>query len=228
MSQTDIEAEAYGYVEIRRTWELVQIDSAILLELRAFHYSEKKRTVVKHFWAKDYASVEALKTAFENLALSLNAEGFNIYILLNPLRSDFCGFAAKDSDIQSRELLLIDIDRIGDKTNPATAEEISKAMELAESLLTALALGGWPKPLKMLSGNGVHLYYRLDEIENTERTRDLIKITLIGLARRFDTPEVGIDKAVYNASRITKVPGTIMRKGEASANRPYRMARVLS
>jgi len=46
------------------------------------------------------------------------------------------------------------------------------------------------------------------------------------LASRFDNSVVGIDKAVFNASRITKVPGTVMRKGQETPERPYRVAEV--
>ena len=79
----------------------------------------------------------------------------------------------------------------------------------------------------MLSGNGVHVYYQLEGIENTEQSNLLIRDVLIALGQQFDTPEVAIDKSVFNASRITKVPGTFMRKGQASEGRPYRMARLL-
>jgi len=43
----------------------------------------------------------------------------------------------------------------------------------------------------------------------------------------FDNDEAKIDRVVYNASRITKIPGTIMRKGIESDGRPFRMSRVL-
>ena len=48
------------------------------------------------------------------------------------------------------------------------------------------------------------------------------------LAEQFNTPEIEIDPVVYNASRITKFLGTIMRKGTETPDRPYRMARMVS
>ena len=78
----------------------------------------------------------------------------------------------------------------------------------------------------MMSGNGFHLYFPLDDLPNTETA--LVKGTLKELSRRFDSKTVKIDTSVFNASRVTKVPGTIMRKGEASEGRPYRMAKLLS
>ena len=75
-----------------------------------------------------------------------------------------------------------------------------------------------------MSGNGWHLYYELDELINDSETTELIRQTLKLLAKRFNNALAHIDTVVGNASRITKVPGTIMRKGEESESRPFRMA----
>jgi hypothetical protein len=50
---------------------------------------------------------------------------------------------------------------------------------------------------------------------------------LLALAQRFDTDAVKIDRAVFNASRICKVPGTVARKGDNTKDRPHRRARLL-
>jgi hypothetical protein len=47
------------------------------------------------------------------------------------------------------------------------------------------------------------------------------------LATKFDNDTVGVDRVVYNAGRITKIPGTIARKGVESEGRPYRMAMIV-
>jgi hypothetical protein len=79
-----------------------------------------------------------------------------------------------------------------------------------------------------MSGNGYHLYYILNQFPNDNHHKELVSGVLQELADHFDTPIVKVDTVVFNASRITKVPGTIAYKGTASANRPYRMARVIS
>jgi hypothetical protein len=116
---------------------------------------------------------------------------------------------------------------VGDTKQPATDDEVLKAIAVADRLSSWLTEKGWPDPIRMLSGNGVHVYCQLEGIENTEQSKILIRNVLITFGQQFDTPEVAIDKSVFNASRITKVPGTIMRKGEESEGRPYRMARLL-
>ena len=79
----------------------------------------------------------------------------------------------------------------------------------------------------MMSGNGYHLYYVLNEILNDEVNKSLVEGALHELANKFNNSIVAVDTVVFNASRITKVPGTIARKGESTAERPHRMAVVL-
>lgn len=77
------------------------------------------------------------------------------------------------------------------------------------------------------SGNGYHLLYRID-LPNDEESAALLRSCLEALAARFDTPAVKIDKSVYNASRIIKAYGSLAAKGDNTAERPHRTARVLS
>jgi hypothetical protein len=77
------------------------------------------------------------------------------------------------------------------------------------------------------SGNGMHVYFPLDDLPNDEDEKSLCKSFLLCLARLLDTANIKIDTGVYNASRITKVPGTIARKGLETEDRKYRMAEVL-
>ena len=169
-----------------------------------------------------------MKEAVQTAALDLNRQGFNVYIVMNPIRSDFTGpGCAKDADIIYRDLLLIDIDRLGDTSQPANQVELDEAEALATVVEQALSDEGWGQPIKMMSGNGHHLYFLLEDVPNDEESTALVRTTLTNLAEQFNTATVGIDTTVSNASRITKVPGTIMRKGIETEDRPYRMAKVI-
>ena len=161
------------------------------------------------------------------MALELNNQGFNTYIVMNPIRGDFIGSAAKDTDIASRRLLLVDIDRSTSKSNPATEQELQAARSTALAIMEFTSQLNWAEPKMMMSGNGYHLYYRLPDLPNTQETTRLIEQTLKNLARKFNTDSIEVDTSVFNASRITKVPGTIARKGTASSNRPYRQAVIV-
>jgi hypothetical protein len=215
---------------IKNMWRIFPVKSDVTLEIRAIWpkgIPGNKPPIVRHLRAGDYGNVEDLKTAFEEQALVLNRAGYNIYTTLNPIRPDFMGAGgAKDSDIRCRDLLLIDIDRVGNTSFPADQNELDAARSLADSIRRYTARCGWPDPWVVMSGNGYHLYYPLREAPNNDATTDLVATTLRNLASAFDNNVVGVDTTVYNASRITKVPGTLMRKGQATDDRPYRVAVV--
>jgi hypothetical protein len=216
--------------EIKNMWRIVLPNEASVLELRAIWpagMSSKVPPLTCHFRAADYPTLDECTGAFEVTALRLNEDGFNIYIVMNPIDSNFHGAAVKDSDITCRKLLLIDIDRVEKKTEPATDEEVDAAGVLAEEVIAYLEQLDWPKPTRVMSGNGHHLYYKLPETPNTPEAKNQIQQLLLKLANKFDNETVKIDTVVFNASRITKVVGTIARKGFESEGRPYRMARVL-
>jgi len=222
-----------AHFEIHKMWQIFSISESSVLELRALwpkNYLEtNKEPVVKHFRGRDHRSVLQLAEAFESAALKLNKAGYNIYIVMNPIKSSFVGSAITDKDIQYRDFLLIDIDRAFHPKEPATDQEVDAAKQLAQEVQVFMEDSGFTDPYKVMSGNGYHLYYLLIEqdSENTPESEEMVRRTLKNLAKKFDNDVVHIDTTVLNAGRITKVPGTIMRKGEQSESRPYRMAVVL-
>jgi hypothetical protein len=219
-----------AHFEIHKMWLIIGTNDSSILELRAIWPSgieTIKPALTKVFRASDHSGVDACKAAFETEALRLNALGYNIYIVMNPIVPTFAGSAVKDQDIYYRDLLLIDIDRVEKIKEPATDEDIEAANQLAEVVMGYLALNDWPEPIRVMSGNGHHLYYVLPEVPNNEESTKYVKSLLKNLAAEFDNDTVKIDTAVFNASRITKVVGTIARKGLESDGRPYRMAVVI-
>lgn len=215
---------------LKKTWRLIAVGEDSILELRPIWpkgVPDHKKAPSVHFSAKDYESIAACKAAFEAKALELNRQGFNVYTVMNPIREDFKGPGAiKDADIRYRDLLLIDIDRVGDTSSPANQAELDAAKVLALEIREYLAERDWHKPIILMSANGYHLYYILEGIPNDFDSASLVRRLLKNLASHFDNGLVGIDTSVYNASRITKVPGTIARKGMEAVDRPYRMAEV--
>jgi hypothetical protein len=76
------------------------------------------------------------------------------------------------------------------------------------------------------SGNGWHLLYPLD-LPNDKQTKEVVKGVLDGLASMFDDEKVKIDTAVHNASRITRLYGTMNRKGdEDTTHYPHRRSNM--
>lgn len=213
--------------EIKKMWRIFPIGSESILELRALSpdgIAPKLKPVTKHFRAAEYENVETCRRAFEQEALRLNAGGYNVYIVMNPINADFTGYAAGDDDIEFRDLLLIDIDRAVKQVEPATDAEVEASRLVANDIRAHLSERGFSNPLRVMSGNGHHLYYVLKDVPNTPEATATVQQVLHNLAAKFDNADVKVDTAVFNASRITKVPGTIMRKGNESDDRPYRMA----
>jgi len=76
------------------------------------------------------------------------------------------------------------------------------------------------------SGNGGHVLIRVD-LPNDDGSKQLVRQLLRSLADRFGDDEVAVDVAVSNAARITKLYGTLARKGNSTTERPYRCSGLL-
>ncbi len=127
--------------------------------------------------------------------------------------------SAKNSDIQHRNLMLIDIDPVREPDCSATNEEKDVAYWIGRIVSRDLRKAGWPKPVVVDSGNGYHLLFRVDLPADDE---DLIRNCLRALASRYDRDEVKIDTGVFDARRIAKLPGTMACKGQSTHERPHR------
>ena len=216
--------------EIKKLWHIIGTNNSSILELRAIWPSgiqPIKPPLTVHFRASKLGGIDKCQSEFEAEALRLNALGYNIYTVMNPIKSTFVGNAVKDEDISYRDLVLIDIDRVQKAKEPATDEEVEAAKQLADTVMAYLAANEWPEPIRVMSGNGHHLYYVLPEVANDDGAKHYVQSLLKSLAAEFDNDTVKIDTTVFNASRITKVVGTVARKGLESEGRPYRMARVI-
>jgi hypothetical protein len=211
--------------EIKNLWLIKAVGIYSILEIRAI---KGKEIIIKTFKGSSYENTDDLKQAFEDEALKLNEQGYNIYIVMNPIKESFTGYSASDDDIEYRDLLLIDIDRSQKSEGPANQAELDAALALANDITKYLKSQSWDKPILVMSGNGYHLYYVLNKLPNDIKHKKLVVTVLKELADHFNNSVVKVDTIVFNASRITKVPGTIAYKGIATQTRPYRMARVMS
>jgi hypothetical protein len=222
--------KAFDPKQISRMWEIFELRPDDVIELRALWPKipgQSKPTQTRHFYVRQHPSVEACQSAVEATALQLNRAGYNVYIIMNPLRPEFDGRNARKEDILHRRLLLVDLDRSGTRDDPATAHELDAALGVVKSIMAFTANLGFSEPNIVMSGNGYHLYYRLADLPNTPETTALIEFTLQGLADIFNTDSVEVDTKVSDAGRITKIPGTIARKGRESTARPHRQAVVV-
>lgn len=129
-----------------------------------------------------------------------------------------------DAHVLHRRNLLIDVDPVRESDSNSTDDERDAAIALRDEIQTFLTGRGWPEPVVVaMSGNGTSLVYRID-LPNDSPSRALIEGVLRALSDRFGTDTVTVDRKVGNAARLTKVIGTVARKGEASDERPHRLA----
>ncbi len=155
------------------------------------------------------------------------SDGQGVYFTLNPCKAHL-DTMPHVGDVLCRRWFLIDADRspIARKDHPGSNASQAEKLQIAEVVYRAsdwLYELQWPNPVMVDSGNGYHLYYRVD-LPNDPLSRQLLKLVLIQLKSCFETAAVEIDARVIDARRITKLVGTWARKGPHSEERPHRVA----
>jgi hypothetical protein len=147
-----------------------------------------------------------------------------VYYCLNPIPPD-CKRANKKV-VLSRRWLLVDVDAVKPKEVSSTEEEKVKAATVAGAVLEYLSAQGWPAPIMIDSGNGWHLLYRID-LPNDALSQQILKSFLYALAEKFTSDAGIIDRSTHDAPRVSKLPGTVARKGPDTPDRPHRLCRIV-
>jgi KaiC/GvpD/RAD55 family RecA-like ATPase len=212
--------------EILRTLTLLHEPGAVF-ELRALRSKQNGRNVSGYFSDQQEAA---------RVAAKLSGAYDGVYVTLNPVDPALLARCANriqqaekdgsttDNLIRHRRWLLVDCDPDRPKGISATDAQKAEAREVALQIRQGLT--GWPAPIFADSGNGYHLLYRID-LGNTDTSRDTCEAAIKGLAVRFGTASVKIDTSVYNASRISKLYGTMAAKGDSTEDRPHRMSALI-
>src|SRR5512135_1910780 len=157
---------------------------------------------------------------------------------------------ARDVDVVARYWLPIDADAVRrDQVTGAplavvssTVDEKAAIARLIDTVRDYLVgTHGWPRPVQIDTGNGYADFYALPGIPiprcpdpdnpgclKYDVTADtLIRDVIHALSHKF-TGELGsIDDAVFNPSRIMKIPGTWARKAKHITDRPHRASKIL-
>lgn len=134
--------------------------------------------------------------------------------------------STKDSEIEKYNWLPIDLDAKRMAGISATDKEHDAAIERARAIFQMLTSKGWPMPVVGDSGNGAHICFKVD-LENTEENKNLVQKCLLALSQKFSDDAVEVDKTVFNPARIWKLYGTMTMKGDATEDRPHRMAKIM-
>src|SRR5215203_1837721 len=190
-----------------------------VIEIRAFN---SKGHATNHYFTDAHAAASC--------AAKEERQGRNVYQILNVLPADLVyrdGGGTKDKEVERRRWLMVDADPVRLSDISATTEEREKARHVADEVLAYARAQGWPEPHDFDSGNGFHLLFPID-LPNDDETLALIRGVLEGLMLRFGTEDVKVDTSVHNASRVTRVYGTMNRKGKDSEPRPPRRSGLIS
>ena len=167
-----------------------------------------------------------------------NKENVNFYMVMNKInqacyaRAQMSKFVERpkettsDRDITGREWIMLDFDCDRPSGVSSTAEELKLAKAKAGEVYKYLNGMGFALPVVALSGNGVHLLYKI-HLANDDKSTKLVKDCLSALDMLFSDENVKVDTSVHNASRITKLYGTMASKGQSTEERPHRMSRII-
>lgn len=158
-----------------------------------------------------------------------------VYVTMNPvnpalqarsanhMRPARRGESTGAADIVARRWFLVDVDPARPSGICATDAEKELACVKATDIREHLTSMGWPPPVRMDSGNGYYLLYRVDLPADDG---GLLRRCIQALQPMADDT-VHIDNSVWNASRICRLAGTMNCKGDNLPERPHRLSRIL-
>lgn len=124
---------------------------------------------------------------------------YNIYVGINERATS----GKNDNDVKFITNIGHDIDAHDDKNKKPIAGEI--ALKIIEDCKKC----GYEEPLLVDSGRGYWVIHHIAPIENTEENVKKIKEFGKKIKAEYERDGVELDSAVYNPSRIARVPGTL-------------------
>jgi hypothetical protein len=134
--------------------------------------------------------------------------------------------ATGNSDVVRLCRFFLDVDpkrRVKDV--PATDAQKAEAKAVFDAVVADLIGRGWDQPVQVDSGNGFAGHW---VIGLPPEDADLITRALKALAAKHDSDGANVDVTMGDPAQVRRVPGTLNRKGEATAERPHRPCRILS
>lgn len=172
-------------------------------------------------------------------AIKPYTDAYNIYFSLNKVNPACYGREQRDrivlkpkntttdAEIVCRDWVLIDLDSKRLTGVCATKEEATRAYNKGQEVYKYLMDNGFYEPIVVFSSSGIHLYLRC-ALMNSEENTKLIKRFLEALSMLFSDKYVDVDTKVFNAARISRLPGSYSCKGSSTdTERPQRKCRFL-
>ena len=149
------------------------------------------------YFTSDNDGLNALKHELERIGL-LNQK-VTIYQSLNHVKSNIipnddvnklfkcseAGYhAARDTDIEKYRWIFIDVDPDHEAKTQIPDDDLHYAEEARDKILDELRSNGFSEPMVVFSGNGQHIYLRIDEPNTPEVKKTIISFVMI-LSRNY-------------------------------------------
>ena len=201
-----------------------------LYEIRILIGNGKRKTTISGLFKgtknieKAFKSVDLRRA---NVFISLNAVNNQCYSMEQHERFVQTDTTISDSDITEYKWFLVDLDPKRKSGISATDEELEFAKAKADQVKRFLSEVGFTNPIEAQSGNGYHLLYQIN-MENNEENEALYKSALHAVSDLFSDDKVDVDKSVFNPARVSKLYGTVARKGADTEERPHRLSKIIN
>lgn len=217
-------SKVMDFAKVKESLDLLKPDGQ-LYEIRIL----KGKTIISGY----FTDTETLKEAFKTVDL----RGANVFYTLNQIDDDCYSreqrdcfrqvkVTTSDNDIIGYRWMLVDLDPVRKTGISSTNTELIRSKDMAEAVVKYLRELGFSAPIMALSGNGIHLMYKI-ALTNKPEHSELISKCLKALKLLFDDEYVQIDSTVSNPARISKLYGTMAQKGSSTKERPHRMSRII-
>lgn len=215
--------------EVERSLRFV-VEPGATFEIRAI--DQRDYTLSGYFRDPAVAAREIAKSCS-------NAKG--VYVTLNPLKPALhsrCadrivsqtkkGGTTPDTHVVRRTRIRFDFDTAPVAGVSTTDDEHKAAIFAAWSAGCEMTASGWPDPILEDSGNGSGLIYEIDlPCEDGGLVKQSLEAGQARWGRTDGDITIKIDGTMFNPARITKVHGTVARKGDNTTDRPHRQARII-
>ena len=211
--------------ELRKTWDLF-VGEGGFTEVR----------IIGRFQYSGYFR------SFDNLCRQLEPytemDDEQIYIVMNEIDPDCYArpqcekfvkspkATSKDDEIMRRRFLLCDFDPVRMANTSSTDEQFEKAHAKAQDVYRFLRESGFPDMVVAISGNGWHLLVPCD-LPCDDETDTIVKGFYSYMASRFSDGDVEFNQKVFNPARITKMYGTVSKKGANLPTNPWRQSKIV-
>lgn len=193
------------------------------------------RVLGKFTYSGYFRSLDNLLEAIQPYA---EMDDEQIYFVLNDIAPSCYGrkqcekfvknakITTNDSDIIHRRWVLCDFDPVRRSGTNSTDEQLGFAHQKARAVFSFLRDRGFSEPVICKSGNGYHCLYRIDA-PATDEVTEIIKNFFKYMGSIFTDDKVDFDEKNFNAARISKLYGTMAKKGANIKEMPWRMSDII-